>query len=142
MISNGDIQEKFNEILDIISEEFDRKWIKDISLEITDEGDTYVMRNGLVVYLSLPKLKIAMDDGGFHEYRMVLDRIRVAYHVLPGQGRYIVTNDVLSWTLIHEIAHILTFHSYDDTTPHGKEFCKMYDTLIAIINPHVQWVFK
>ena len=136
------IQDKFDNIIDILVKKFNAPWIHEITLEIHPGGHTYMFKNGMTVHLSLEKVNIAKEDGGFREYKIVLDRINIDYHTLPKQGRYIITNDVATWMMIHEISHILAFQKNSDIEPHGKEFCDVYDTVIYYINPHTRWVFN
>lgn len=133
------IADIFNNIIQRVVEDVGGGFVCDeiqkTGLCFTDENPSYARIELNTIFFSRP---CYLDDFACKcktEYKCVLSRIGMPFYCDECGNWQFLTPEPEVYTLLHELAHIITEMMHDRPGAHGKEFCESYLYLLELVQP-------
>ena len=130
-----EITRVFNDIINHIVNETAIYHLFNTKLFFTDKRYSYALTQENVIYFSMQEYHKDFNLTSMTEYKKVVKETKLPHYVDCDGTRRILTPDPHIYTLLHEIAHIITYVLYPDAPDHGKEFCGSYVRIIELVKP-------
>lgn len=137
--SDHDITEIFNRIINHVVEDVGGGFIcaelLNTELRFTDEMPSYARVERNIIFFSRQSYFFNWRDNCVKEYKRVLSDINMPFYCDTVGDWLFLTPEPEVYTLLHELAHIITARMYEHPATHGKEFCECYVYLLELIQP-------
>ena len=128
-----EITRAFNDLINHIVNETAMYYLFNAKLAFTHKRYSYALTN--TVYFSMQEYHKDFNLTSMTEYKKVVEETKLPHYVDCNRTHRILTPDPHIYTLLHEIAHIITHILYPDAPDHGKEFCDNYVRIIELVKP-------